>query len=77
MTLRAPQKVVDAEPHQGHRSGPYDAADLSRSPAAGRARVPSMPKQLIIGALLQVVSISLGVCLGYLAFLNVFSILDR
>jgi hypothetical protein len=77
MTLRAPQKVADAEPHQGHRSGPYDAADLSRSPAVGRARVPSMPKQLIIGALLQVVSISLGVCLGYLAFLNVFSILDR
>ena len=36
-----------------------------------------MPKQLIIGALLQVASISLGVCLGYLAFLNVFSILDR
>jgi hypothetical protein len=77
MTLRVPQKVADAEPHRGHRSRPYDAADLSRSPAAGRARVPSMPKQLIIGALLQVVSISLGVCLGYLAFLNVFSILDR
>lgn len=77
MTLRAPQKVADAEPHQGHRSRPDDAADLSRSPAAGRARVPSMPKQLIIGALVQVVSISLGVCLGYLAFLNVFSILDR
>jgi hypothetical protein len=36
-----------------------------------------MPKQLIIGALLQVASVSLGVCLGYLAFLNVFSILDR
>jgi hypothetical protein len=36
-----------------------------------------MPKQLIIGALVQVVSISLGVCLGYLAFVNVFSILDR
>jgi hypothetical protein len=36
-----------------------------------------LPKQLIIGALLQVVSISLGVCLGYLAFVNVFSILDR
>jgi hypothetical protein len=35
-----------------------------------------MPKQLIIGAL-QVVSISLGVGLGYLAFLSVFSILDR
>jgi hypothetical protein len=77
MTLRAPQKVSDAEPHQGHRSRPYDAADLSRSPAAGPARVPSMPKQLIIGALIQVVSISLGVCLGYLAFLSVFSILDR
>ena len=77
MTLRAPQKVADAEPHQGHGSRPYDAADLSRSPAAGRARVLSMSNQLIIGALLQVVSISLGVCLGYLAFLNVFSILDR
>jgi hypothetical protein len=77
MTLRAPRKVADAEPHQGYRSRPYDAADLSRSPAAGRARVLSMPKQLIIGALLQVVSISLGVCLGYLAFVNVFSILDR
>ena len=76
MTLLAPQKVADAEPHQGHRSRPDDAADLSRSPAAARARVPSMPK-LIIGALVQVVSISLGVCLGYLAFLNVFSILDR
>jgi len=36
-----------------------------------------MPKQLIIGALVQLVSISLGVCLGYLAFLSVFSILDR
>jgi NADH:ubiquinone oxidoreductase subunit 3 (subunit A) len=77
MTLRAPRKVADAEPQQDHRSRPYDAADPSRSPAAGRARVPSMPKQLIIGALLQVVSISLGVGLGYLAFLNVFSILDR
>jgi hypothetical protein len=77
MTLRAPQKVADAEPHQGHRSRPYDAADLSSSPAEGRARVLSMPKQLIIGALLQVVSISLGVCLGYLAFVNVFSIFDR
>jgi hypothetical protein len=77
MTLRAPRKVALAEPHQDDSSGPYDAAGLSRSPAAGRARVPSMPKQLIIGALLQVVSISLGVCLGYLAFLNVFSILDR
>jgi len=77
MTLRAPRKVADAEPHQGHRSRPYDAADLSRSPAAGRARVLSMPKQLIIGALLKVVSISLGVCLGYLAFVNVFSIFDR
>ena len=77
MTLRTPQKVVDTEPHQGHPSRPYDAADLSRSAAAGRAPVPSMPKQLIIGALLQVVSISLGVGLGYLAFLNVFSILDR
>jgi hypothetical protein len=77
MTLRAPQKVADAEPHQGHRSQLSDPADLSRSPAAGRSRVPSMPKQLIIGALLQVVSISLGVGLGYLAFINVFSILDR
>jgi hypothetical protein len=56
---------------------PNDAVDLSRSPAAGRARELSRPKQLIIGALLQVVSISLGVCLGYFAFLNVFSILDR
>jgi hypothetical protein len=36
-----------------------------------------MPKQLIIGALLQVVSISLGVGLGYLAFSSIFSILDR
>jgi hypothetical protein len=77
MTLRAPQKIADAEPHQGHRSQPDDAADLSRSPAAGRARVPSTPKQLLIGALVQVVSISLGVGLGYLAFVNVFSILDR
>ena len=76
MTLRVPRKA-DAEPHQGHRSRPDDAADLSRSPAAGRARVLSMPKQLMIGALVQVVSISLGVCLGYLAFVNVFSILDR
>jgi hypothetical protein len=70
MTPRAPQKDADAEPHQDDRSRPYDAADLARSPAAGRARVPSVPKQLIIGALLQVVSISLGVCLGYLAFLK-------
>jgi hypothetical protein len=77
MTLCAPRKVADAEPHQDQFSRPYDAADLSRSPAAGRARVPSMPKQLIIGAVVQVVSISLGVCLGYLAFVNVFSILDR
>jgi hypothetical protein len=77
MTLRAPQEVADAEPHQDDCSGPYDAADLSRSPAAGRARVPGRPKQRIIGALRQVVSISLGVCLGYLAFLSVFSILDR
>ena len=77
MTLGAPQKVAGAEPHQGHSSPPYDAADLSRSPAAGRARVATRPKQLIIGALLQVVSISLGVGLGYLTFLNVFSILDR
>jgi hypothetical protein len=77
MTLGGPQKVADAEPYQGHRSRPDDAADLSRSPDAGRARAQSMPKQLIIGALVQVVSISLGVCLGYLAFLNVFSILDR
>jgi hypothetical protein len=77
MTRRASRKVADAEPHHGHRSHPYDAADLSRSPAAGRARVPSTPKQLIIGALLQVVSISLGVCLGYLAYVNVFSILYR
>jgi hypothetical protein len=77
MTLRALQKVADAEPHQGRRSQPYDAADLPRSPAAGRARIPGTPKQLIIGAPLQVVSISLGVCLGYLAFVNVFSILDR
>jgi hypothetical protein len=36
-----------------------------------------MREQLIIGALLQVVSISLGVGLWYLAFVNVFSILDR
>jgi hypothetical protein len=77
MTLGGPQKVADAEPYQGHRSRPDDAADLSRSPDAGRARAQSMPKQLIIGALVQVVSISLGVYLGYLAFLNVFSILDR
>jgi hypothetical protein len=76
MTLRMPQSGADDEPHQGHRSPPHDAADLSRSPAAGRARVPSMPKQLIIGALLQVVSISLGVCLGYVAFLNAVSIFD-
>jgi hypothetical protein len=77
MTLLVRQKVADAEPHQDHGSRPYDAADVSRSPVAGGARVPSMPKQLIIGALVQVVSISLGVCLGYLAFVNVFSILDR
>ena len=77
MTLRGPQKVADDEPYQGQRSRPDDAADLSRSPAAGRARVQSMPQQLIIGALVQVVSISLGVGLGYLAFVNVFSILDR
>ena len=76
MTLRA-RKVADPEPHQDDRSRPYDAAELSRSPEAGRARVLSMPQQLIFGALLQVVSISLGVGLGYLAFLNVFSILDR
>jgi hypothetical protein len=77
MTLGAPRRVADTEPHQGHRSQPDDAADLSRSPAAGGARVLSLPKQLMIGALVQVVSISLGVCLGYLAFVNVFSILDR
>jgi len=77
MTLLVPQKIADAEPQQGHGSRPYDAADLSRSPAAARARVLSVPKQLIIGALFQVVSISLGVCLGYLAFLGIFSILDR
>jgi hypothetical protein len=77
MTLLVRQKVAEAEPDQDHGSRPYDAADVSRSPVAGGARVPSMPKQLIIGALLQVVSISLGVCLGYLAFLSVFSILDR
>ena len=44
MTLRALKKVADAAPHQGHRSPPDDAADLSSSPAAGRARVPSMTK---------------------------------
>ncbi|HEY9470750.1 MAG TPA: hypothetical protein VIQ76_14165 [Propionibacteriaceae bacterium] len=77
MTLLVRQKVADAEPHQDHGSRPYDAADVSRSPVAGGARVPSMPKQLIVGALVQVVSISLGVGLGYLAFLSVFSILDR
>jgi hypothetical protein len=77
MTLFAPKSGADDERHQEHRSRPYDAADLSGSPVAGRARVPSMPKQLIIGALIQVVSISLGVCLGYLAFSGVFSILDR
>ena len=77
MTLRAPQEVADAELHQGHSSGPSDTADLSGSPAAGRARVPSIRHQLIVGGLFQVVSISLGVCLGYLAFLGVFSILDR
>jgi hypothetical protein len=77
MTLLKREKVADAEPQQDHSSRPYDAADVSRSPVAGGVRVPSMPKQLIIGALVQVVSISLGVCLGYLAFINVFSILDR
>jgi hypothetical protein len=77
MTLRAPRKVADAELDQGHRSGPNDAANFSGSPAAGRTPVPSMRRQLIIGGLFQVVSISLGVCLGYLAFLGVFSILDR
>ena len=77
MTLLMREKIADPEPQQDHGSRPYDAADVSRSPAAGRARVPSRPKQLIIGALVQVVSISLGVGLGYLAFLNVFSILDR
>jgi uncharacterized membrane protein len=46
MTLLVRQKVADAEPHQDHRSRPYDAADVSRSPVAGRARVSSMPKQL-------------------------------
>jgi hypothetical protein len=77
MTLRAPQKAVDTEPHHDDGSRPYDAADVSRSPVVAGARVPSMRKQVIIGALVQVVSISLGVGLGYLAFLNVFSILDR
>jgi hypothetical protein len=77
MTLRAPQKAADTEPHHDHGSRPYDAAAVTRSPVVGGARVPSMRKQLIIGALVQVVSISLGVCLGYFAFLNVFSILDR
>ncbi len=77
MTLLMREKVADAEPQQDQGSLPYDAADVSRSPVAGRVRVPSMPRQLIIGALVQVVSISLGVCLGYLAFVNVFSILDR
>jgi hypothetical protein len=50
MTRRAPQKIADAEPRQDHGSQPYDAADRSRSPSVGRARVPSTPKQLIIGA---------------------------
>ena len=77
MTLLMREKVADAEPQQDHGSRAYDAADVSRSPVAGEVRVPSMPKQLIVGALVQVVSISLGVCLGYLAFINVFSILDR
>jgi hypothetical protein len=77
MTLLMREKVADPEPRQDHGSRPYDAADVSRSLVAGGVRVPSMPKQLIIGALVQVVSISLGVCLGYLAFVNVFSILDR
>ena len=77
MTLLVWQKVADAKPDQDDGSPPFDAAYVSRSPVVGRVRVPSMPKQLIIGALVQVVSISLGVCLGYLAFLSVFSILDR
>jgi peptidoglycan/LPS O-acetylase OafA/YrhL len=77
MTLLVRQKVAEAEPRQDHGSRPYDAGDVARSPVADGVRVPSMPKQLIIGALVQVVSISLGVCLGYLAFLSVFSILDR
>jgi hypothetical protein len=34
-------------------------------------------KMLIIRALVQVVSIGLGVCLGYLAFLYAVSILDQ
>jgi hypothetical protein len=76
MTLFVPKSAADDERHQEYRWRPYDAADLSRSPAADRARVPSMPKQLIIGALIQVASISLGVCLGYVAFLGVSSILD-
>ena len=77
MTLLVRQKVADAESHQDDGSRLYDAADVSRSPVVGGVQVPSMPKQLIIGALVQVGSISLGVCLGYLAFLSVFSILDR
>ena len=77
MTLRSPQKGADDEPLPDHFSRPDDAAGLSRSPTAVRARVTIKPKQLIIGALLQVVSISLGVYLGYLAFLSAVSILDR
>jgi hypothetical protein len=77
MTLLVREKAADAEPHQDDGSRPYDAADVSRSSLAGGVRVPSMPKQLIVGALVQVVSISLGVCLGYVTFLSVFSILDR
>jgi hypothetical protein len=77
MTLLVRQRIAHAKPHHDHGSRPNDAPDVSRSPVGGGARVPSMPKQLIIGALVQVVSISLGVCLGYLAFLSVFSILDR
>jgi hypothetical protein len=77
MTRLVRQKVAHAEPQNDDGSRPYDATDVSRSPVVGGARVPSMPKQLIIGALVQVVSISLGVCLGYLAFLSVFSVLDR
>jgi hypothetical protein len=77
MTLYAPKSGADDEPHKDHRSRPDDAEDLSRYPAADRARVPSRPNQLIIGVLFQVVSISLGVCLGYLLFLGAFSMLDR
>jgi hypothetical protein len=77
MTLFTPKSGADDEPQGEQHSRADDAADLPRSPAADRARVPSTPKQLIIGVLFQVVAISLGVCLGYLAFLGVFSILDR